>query len=108
MLDKVFTNNQVTIAGEVVSEFVFSHEVYGEHFFIVDIAVCRSQIYHTDGSLLKVHLQSLSPTASYGTPDSCRHTHPEIFEAECLWVKMAANEEVFNGSENCAGVLWAR
>ena len=29
MLDKVFTNNQVTIAGEVVSEFVFSHEVYG-------------------------------------------------------------------------------
>ena len=41
MLDKVFTNNQVTIAGEVVSEFVFSHAVYGEHFFIVDIAVCR-------------------------------------------------------------------
>ena len=32
MLDKVFTNNQVTIAGEVVSEFAFSHEVYGEHF----------------------------------------------------------------------------
>ena len=41
MLDKVFTNNQVTIAGEVVSEFVFSHEVYGEHFFLIDIAVCR-------------------------------------------------------------------
>lgn len=41
MLDKVFTNNQVTIAGEVVSEFVFSHEVYGEHFYVVNIAVCR-------------------------------------------------------------------
>ena len=41
MLDKVFTNSQVTIAGEVVSEFVFSHEVYGEHFFVVNIAVCR-------------------------------------------------------------------
>ncbi len=41
MLDKVFTNNQVTIAGEVVSEFSFSHEVYGEHFFMVNIAVCR-------------------------------------------------------------------
>jgi len=41
MLDKVFTNNQVTIAGEVVSEFMFSHEVYGEHFFVVNIAVCR-------------------------------------------------------------------
>ena len=41
MLDKVFTNIQVTIAGEVVSEFTFSHEVYGEHFYIVNIAVCR-------------------------------------------------------------------
>lgn len=41
MLDKVFTNNQVTIAGEVVSEFTFSHEVYGEHFYVVNIAVCR-------------------------------------------------------------------
>ena len=41
MLDKVFTNNQVTIAGEVVSEFTFSHEVYREHFYIVNIAVCR-------------------------------------------------------------------
>lgn len=41
MLDKVFTNNQVTIAGEIVSEFMFSHEVYGEHFFVVNIAVCR-------------------------------------------------------------------
>ena len=41
MLDKVFTNNQVTIAGEVVSEFTFSHEVYGEHFYIVNMAVCR-------------------------------------------------------------------
>ena len=41
MLDKVFTNNQVSIAGEVVSEFTFSHEVYGEHFYIVNIAVCR-------------------------------------------------------------------
>ena len=41
MLDKVFTNNQVTIAGEVVSEFRICHEVYGEHFYIVNIAVCR-------------------------------------------------------------------
>lgn len=41
MLDKVFTNNQVTIAGEVVSEFTYSHEVYGENFYIVNIAVCR-------------------------------------------------------------------
>lgn len=41
MLDKIFTNNQVTIAGEVVSEFEYSHEVYGEHFYTLNIAVCR-------------------------------------------------------------------
>lgn len=41
MLDKVFTNNQVTIAGRVVSEFSYSHTVYGEDFYTVDIEVCR-------------------------------------------------------------------
>lgn len=41
MLDKVFTNNQVTIAGKVVSEFSYSHTVYGEDFYTVDIEVCR-------------------------------------------------------------------
>ena len=41
MLDKVFTNNQVTIAGRVVGEFVYSHTVYGEDFYTVDIEVSR-------------------------------------------------------------------
>lgn len=41
MPDKVFTNNQVTISGEVVSEFVFSHEVYGEGFYILELSVPR-------------------------------------------------------------------
>lgn len=41
MADKLFENNQVTIIGEVVSEFEFSHEVYGEGFYLVDVAVSR-------------------------------------------------------------------
>ena len=41
MLDKVFTNNQVTIAGKVVGEFASSHTVYGEDFYTVDIEVSR-------------------------------------------------------------------
>ena len=41
MVDKVFENNKVTILGEVVSEFKFSHEVYGEGFYTVDISVNR-------------------------------------------------------------------
>ncbi|MCI8427249.1 MAG: single-stranded DNA-binding protein [Lachnospira sp.] len=41
MLDKVIENNRVTIIGEVVSEFTFSHEVFGEGFYLVDVSVNR-------------------------------------------------------------------
>lgn len=41
MPDKVFTNNQVIISGEVVSEFQYSHEVYGEGFYILELSVPR-------------------------------------------------------------------
>ena len=41
MADKLYENNQVTMIGEIVSEFEFSHEVYGEGFYLVDISVSR-------------------------------------------------------------------
>ena len=41
MADKLFENNQVTMIGEIVSEFEFSHEVDGEGFYLVDISVSR-------------------------------------------------------------------
>ena len=41
MADKIFENNQVTMLGEIVSDFTFSHEVYGEGFYMVEIAVNR-------------------------------------------------------------------
>lgn len=41
MLDKVIENNRVTIVGEVVSDFTYSHEVFGEGFYMVEIAVNR-------------------------------------------------------------------
>ncbi len=41
MADKIFENNQVSIVGEIVSDFRFSHEVYGEGFYFVDISVNR-------------------------------------------------------------------
>ncbi|WP_310603960.1 single-stranded DNA-binding protein [Anaerosporobacter sp.] len=41
MTDKVFDNNQVSIAGEVISEFKFSHDVFGEGFYTVDVSVGR-------------------------------------------------------------------
>lgn len=41
MSDKVIENNQVTIMGVIDSEFTFSHEVFGEGFYMVDILVRR-------------------------------------------------------------------
>ncbi len=41
MTDKVIENNQVVIMGEIVGEFTFSHEIYGEGFYMVDVLVTR-------------------------------------------------------------------
>lgn len=41
MVDKVIENNKVSIVGEVVSDFVYSHEVFGEGFYLVDVSVNR-------------------------------------------------------------------
>ena len=40
-MDKLFENNQVTVVGTVVSDFKFSHDVYGEGFYVVDVEVPR-------------------------------------------------------------------
>ena len=41
MSEKCMENNKVTVIGEIVSEFTFSHEVYGEGFYMTEISVCR-------------------------------------------------------------------
>ncbi|MCU6748307.1 single-stranded DNA-binding protein [Faecalicatena acetigenes] len=41
MSDKIIENNQVTIIGEVASAFTYSHEVFGEGFYMVDVLVRR-------------------------------------------------------------------
>ena len=41
MADKVIENNQVSMIGEIVSEFTFSHEVFGEGFYMLDLSVRR-------------------------------------------------------------------
>lgn len=41
MTDKVIENNQVVIMGEIVSDFSFSHEIFGEGFYMVDVRVER-------------------------------------------------------------------
>ena len=41
MSDKIIENNQVTIMGKVATEFSFSHEVFGEGFYMVEVEVNR-------------------------------------------------------------------
>ena len=41
MSDKVIENNQVSVIGEIVSGFTFSHEVFGEGFYMVNVLVRR-------------------------------------------------------------------
>ena len=41
MSDKIIENNQVSIVGEVVSDFSFSHEVFGEGFYMLNVSVKR-------------------------------------------------------------------
>ena len=39
MIDKIIENNRVSIVGEIVSEFRYSHEVFGEGFYMVYVSV---------------------------------------------------------------------
>ena len=41
MSEKVIENNKVSIIGKIASGFTFSHEVFGEGFYVVDVAVNR-------------------------------------------------------------------
>ena len=41
MSEKAMENNKVTVIGTIVSEFTFSHAVYGEGFYLVDLSVNR-------------------------------------------------------------------
>lgn len=41
MSEKVIENNKVSVIGEIISGFTFSHEVFGEGFYLVNVAVSR-------------------------------------------------------------------
>lgn len=40
-MDNTIKNNKVTIMGEIVSGFTFSHEIFGEGFYMVDVKCPR-------------------------------------------------------------------
>ena len=44
MSEKMIENNKVSVIGKIVSGFTFSHEVFGEGFYMVDLEVNRLTI----------------------------------------------------------------
>lgn len=40
-MSRKIENNQITISGEIISDFSYSHEIYGERFYSVDVKVQR-------------------------------------------------------------------
>ena len=41
MADKIIENNQVSIMGKIATGYTFSHQVFGEGFFVMDLIVKR-------------------------------------------------------------------
>lgn len=41
MTEKTLTNNQAIVIGEIVSDFIFSHEMFGEKFYLLKLKVNR-------------------------------------------------------------------
>ena len=64
MTDKVIENNQVTVMGEIVSGFAYSHEIFGEGFYMVDVK-CKRLSESYDIIPVMVSERLLDVTADY-------------------------------------------
>ena len=63
MTEKTLNNNQVVVAGEIASEFVFSHEIFGEGFYMVDLVVSRlSDAYDVIPLMVSDRLFDVTPS----------------------------------------------
>ena len=64
MTDKVIENNQVTVMGEISSGFTYSHEIFGEGFYMMDVRCKRlSESYDTIPVMVSERLMDV--TADY-------------------------------------------
>ena len=64
MTDKVIGINRVTVMGEIVSKFSYSHEIFGEGFFMVDIR-CKRLSESIDIIPVMVSERLIDVTADY-------------------------------------------
>ena len=79
-------NNQVTLSGIITSEFIFSHEVYGEKFYIAYVKVERiseaadilpvmfsDRIINTKENYINESIYIVGEIRSYNQPDTHRN-----------------------------------
>ena len=64
MTDKVIENNQVTVMGEIASGFTYSHEIFGEGFYMMDVR-CKRLSESYDMIPVMVSERLMDVTADY-------------------------------------------
>ena len=64
MLEKIMENNQVSLIGKIVSDFTFSHEMFDEGFYLVDLEVNRLS-GHVDVIPLMISERLVDVTENY-------------------------------------------
>jgi single-stranded DNA-binding protein len=86
MSEKMIENNKVSIIGEIVSGFTFSHEVFGEGFYMVDVAVNRlseqadiiplmvsERLIDVEGDYLSLTVESIGQFRSYNRHEGTKN-----------------------------------
>ena len=80
MTEKILKNNQAVVAGEIISDFEFSHEVFGEGFYFVKLRVNRlSHSSDTIPLLVSERLIDVTPVS---------YTH--LFKGFYVWKSILA------------------
>jgi hypothetical protein len=110
MSDKMIENNQVSIVGEVVSDFVFSHEVFGEGFYMLNVSVQRlsdscdviplmisERLIDVNASYLGAYIQATGQFRSYNRHEEKKNRLVlSVFVRELEFI----HEEVENAKTN--------
>ena len=63
-MEKVIKNNKVTIMGEIISGFTFSHEIFGEGFYMMDVR-CKRLSERRDTIPVMVSERPMDVTVDY-------------------------------------------
>lgn len=73
-MEKIIENNKVTIMGEIVSGFTYSHEIFGEGFYMIDVR-CKRLSDNCDTIPVMVPERLMDVTKDYNGELVCIRGH---------------------------------